>query len=101
MDGIWALLDLLPAFDLIGLLGVVVYIASYGSLQLGKLDGNSLLYTLLNGTAAALVLVSLTRYFNLASAIIQIMWISISIVGVYRYFSASRGTDRRKQASTC
>lgn len=71
-------------FDISGLSGFCLYVAIYGGLQLGKIDGNSMRYTLLNAAAASLVLIGLWQNFNLASALIQIMWISISVVGIYR-----------------
>ncbi len=73
-------------YDVIGLLGVLFYVASYSALQFGKLDGNSIYYCVLNGIAASLVLVSLTKDFNLASAIIQIVWISVSLCGLVRFW---------------
>ena len=72
-------------YDIIGLLGVAFYVVSYSALQFGKLDGNSINYCMLNGAAATLVLISLSKDFNLASAIIQIVWISVSLCGLYRY----------------
>lgn len=100
-------------YDIIGLLGVVFYVASYSALQFGKLDGNSINYCILNGAAATLVLVSLSKDFNLASAIIQIVWITVSIFGLYRYWKnrvapgvgescgvhTSRQDNRRKHRS--
>jgi len=74
--------------DAVGLLGVFFYLWSYGALQLGRLDGNSLKYSILNSIAAALVLISLYKSFNLASALIQIMWITVSAVGICRQLTA-------------
>ena len=67
-----------------GLLGVGFYVASYAALQFGLIRGSSPIYTLMNLAAASLVLVSLFVDFNLSSAMIQIMWIVISIVGLTR-----------------
>lgn len=69
-------------FDLIGISGVLVYIASYACLQLRLIDSKGSVYSLANLTAAALILVSLSYNFNLASAMIQVSWIIISIVGL-------------------
>ncbi len=77
-------------FDVIGLLGVLVYVGSYSALQFGRLDGNSIQYCVYNGSAATLVLISLFHDFNLASAIIQIVWISVSLYGFFRYFQRNR-----------
>ena len=85
-------------YDVVGLLGVVFYVASYSALQFGKLDGNSAFYCILNGLAATLVLISLSKDFNLASAIIQIVWITVSLCGLFRFWknrSASRASRTR------
>ena len=73
-------------FQTIGLLGFFVYLASFAALQMRLLDGNGVAYAALNILAAALVLVSLTEAFNLASALIQISWIVIGLFGLaWRY----------------
>lgn len=69
-----------------GLLGVVLYLGSYAALQTGFVRGSSYAYAMLNLFAASLVLVSLFHSFNLSSAIIQIAWIVISIVGIIRLY---------------
>lgn len=85
--------------ELIGVAGFVFYMLSYGLLQLGKISGQSYVYTLLNMLAAALVLISLLHQFNLASALIQISWIGISIVGLFRLWNTrrSRNVIKRKR----
>lgn len=67
-----------------GILGVGIYLSSYGLLQAGVLRGASYTYATLNMLAAGFVLLSLTSDFNLASALIQISWILISLVGIAR-----------------
>lgn len=69
-----------------GIAGVALYLASYGLLQAGILRGASYAYAVLNLVAAALLLVSLTADWNLASALIQISWIVISLAGILRIF---------------
>lgn len=69
-----------------GLVGVAFYLGSYAALQAGLIRGSGYLYAVLNLIAAALVLVSLTAEFNLSSAIIQISWILISVVGMARVY---------------
>lgn len=77
--------ELPPAlFDWLGYLGVALYLGSYGLLQAGIIRGSSYVYALLNLAAAAFVLASLTVSFNLSSAMIQVSWIVISIVGLIR-----------------
>ena len=79
--------------ELIGVAGFVFYMLSYGLLQLGKISGQSYVYTLLNMLAAALVLISLLHQFNLASALIQISWIGISVVGLFRLWNTRRNRN--------
>jgi hypothetical protein len=80
--------NLLPAaaFEVMGFLGVTLYLGSYAALQTGRIRGAGYTYALLNLLAAAFILASLTAEFNLWSAIIQISWIVISIVGMTRYY---------------
>lgn len=67
-----------------GLLGVALYLGAYGALQLGLLRGSSVTYTLLNLAGASAVLLSLVEAFNLSSLLIQIFWITLSIIGLAR-----------------
>lgn len=69
-------------YEITGVVGFITYITAYALLQAGRLDGNRVGYTLLNLLAASLVLFSLTDQFNLASALIQLSWIAISLWGL-------------------
>ncbi len=69
----------------IGVVGVFFYLLSYFLLLTGKIDGTHNAYILMNFIAATFVLISLIHNFNLASALIQIFWITISVVGLIRY----------------
>ena len=73
-------------YDIAGFIGVGLYIGSYGALQIGLLRGDSYSYALVNGVAAACILASLAESFNLSSAIIQVTWITISLIGVVRLY---------------
>ncbi len=84
-----------PLFDLIGVVGFVLYMLAYGLLQIGRISGQSYSYTLMNMVAATLVLISLVNQFNLASLLIQVSWIAISVVGLYRLRTA-RHTRRSR-----
>lgn len=76
--------------EIIGIAGFVFYMLSYGLLQLGKISGQGYTYTVLNMLAATFVLISLLHQFNLASVLIQISWIAISIVGLLRLWTTGR-----------
>ena len=73
-------------FDLIGNIGVVVLMIAYLMLQLNKLSSSGLAYSLLNAVGASLIVISLRVNFNLSAFIMEVFWVLISLVGIYRYF---------------
>lgn len=73
-----------------GLLGAAVTICAYLALQLGLLRGQGYYYAGLNALGAGLVLFSLQEAFNLSSAIMQSIWIGVSVVGIGRYYILTR-----------
>lgn len=77
-------------FDGAGIAGTIVFLLSYAALQTGLIRGQGYLYALLNLLGAALVLVSLSKTFNLSAAILQVSWIVISLVGILRIFFLTR-----------
>lgn len=81
-------------YDVAGLFGVLFYVGSYGALQLGRINGNALLYSGLNATAAIFVLISLYKNFNLASALIQIVWVSVSVAGACRILMSTKDSKK-------
>ena len=72
--------------DLIGNIGVVVLMITYLMLQLNKLRSDGLAYSLLNAVGACLIVLSLLVNFNLSAFIMEVFWILISFVGIFRYF---------------
>lgn len=68
----------------IGILGFFTYVIAFGSVQIGRLDGNSAKYSFCNVLAASFVSISLIAEFNLASALIQGCWIVIGLIGLSR-----------------
>jgi hypothetical protein len=83
--------------DLLGIIGVVLILATYMLLQLEKLSATSFLYSATNGLGASLILVSLIYEFNLSAFIIEAFWLLISIYGIVRYFSRNRARLAAKQ----
>ena len=75
-------MEAMTYIQMIGLAGFVGYMAGFAGLQFGIIDGNGKAYSVINIVSATLVLVSLAEQFNLASAMIQISWIIIGIVGL-------------------
>ena len=75
-------------FDLIGNLGVAVIVLCYLALQLERMHSSDLHYSVLNAVGALLILVSLSKDFNLSAAIIEVFWIAISAIGITRALRA-------------
>ena len=72
--------------DLVGNVGVVVLMIAYLMLQLNKLRSDELAYSLLNAIGASLIVISLLYDFNLSALLMEVFWVLISFVGIYRYF---------------
>jgi hypothetical protein len=72
--------------DFVGNAGVVVLVITYLMLQLNKLSSDGLAYSVLNAVGAGLIVVSLLFDFNLSALVIEVFWVLISLVGIYRYF---------------
>ncbi|MAR55903.1 MAG: hypothetical protein CMM93_01845 [Rickettsiales bacterium] len=71
-------------YDLVGLFGVAFVVGAYYLITAQKLTGKSLRYHVMNLCGAILILISLTNTWNTASVAIEMVWISISIYGIYR-----------------
>ncbi len=69
-------------YDYLGNIGVVMILASYLLLQLGKLQAQDLRYSILNASGAALILCSLTFDFNMSAFLIEFFWLLISVIGI-------------------
>ena len=72
--------------DLIGNIGVVILIITFLMLQLNKIPSDGLAYSVLNAVGASLIVVSLLFDFNLSALLMEVFWVLISFVGIYRYF---------------
>jgi len=70
--------------DLVGNLGVILIGGSYFWMQLGRISGQSMLYSLVNAVGAAFILVSLYFNFNLSAVVIELFWLAISLMGAVR-----------------
>lgn len=78
------------AADIIGMAGTFLVVLAFFLIQLEKIDPKGIQYNLYNLIGAILLLVSLCINFNLASFVIEIFWISASIVGIYKYYWRKR-----------
>jgi hypothetical protein len=71
-------------YDVIGYVGVSIYLISYMLLSMKKINGNGRPYLLCNLFAASFVVVSLIENFNAPSFAIQSCWIVLSIIGLIK-----------------
>ena len=70
--------------DLVGVAGVFCIVATYFLSQIGRMRVDQPLYPAINGLGALLILFSLTHTFNFASFVIEIFWLLISAIGLWR-----------------
>ena len=73
-------------YDIIGTIGVATIILTYVMLQTERIKSESLLYSILNGLGAALIVFSLLYSFNFSAFIVESLWVLISIYGIVKYF---------------
>lgn len=69
-------------FDAVGVAGFGLYVLNYTMLTFQRVKSESIVYFVINGSAAVMVLIGLTNAFNLAAAMIQIFFICISGVAI-------------------
>jgi hypothetical protein len=72
--------------DFLGIIGVGIIVVTYLFLQLGKLKSEALAYSLMNAIGASLIVVTLLINFNLSALLMEVFWVLISLLGVYRHF---------------
>ncbi len=77
-------------FDFIGMIGVVMILGVYAAVQVERMDVKSVTYSLYNAIGAILILISLLYTFNLASFVIEIAWLGISLFGIVQAFRRKR-----------
>jgi hypothetical protein len=80
---------------IVGIIGTLLVLLAFFLLQARKLHGNGWMFQLLNAIGAAAIIVSLFYAFNLASMVLEIAWLLISIYGLvlgFRHRRESRET---------
>ena len=80
--------------DIIGTAGAAMILVSYFLLQMERLSGTDLAYSVVNGLGAALILISLSFDFNLSAFIVEAFWLAISLLGIVRYFHSKDAAER-------
>jgi nitrate reductase gamma subunit len=68
----------------VGIIGVTLILTGYFLINTNRVTSKNLGYLSLNFCGAWLILFSLLFHWNLASVLIELAWIVISVVGFYR-----------------
>ncbi len=71
-------------WDAAGLAGVVITLAAYAGATAGKLNPTRAPALCANFLGASLVLVSLSRDFNLPAAVMETIWALVALLGLIR-----------------
>jgi hypothetical protein len=80
-------------YTLIGLVGTFLYFLSYFLLNTQRIEGLSVKYIGINLIASLCVLISLSQNWNLPSAIIQIGWAILSVLGLFNLSNQKKKAD--------
>jgi len=87
---------MLAISDEVGMVGVGIILVAYYFLSVGRWIADSMLFQFLNFAGAWLILFSLYFHWNLSSVVIEVAWIAISMVGMYRILT---GAANKKSSS--
>jgi len=77
-------------FDAVGLAGVALILAAYGSTQFRWLDPHKATAALMNLFGAGLILVSLSHAFNLSAFLMEAAWAAIAAISLIRALTIKR-----------
>jgi hypothetical protein len=69
--------------NIVGMIGSVVLVIGFAYSNLAKVM-NLLLFNLLNLAGAAMLIVSLSVHFNIASMALEIVWAAVAFFGLVR-----------------
>lgn len=76
--------------DILGTLGVGCILVMYVMLQLGRIGAERPLFSILNAVGAALILFSLAYEFNLSAALMEGVWLIVSLYGLWKALRGRR-----------
>lgn len=88
------LLELLSkASDAVGICGVTLLLTAFYLLSTSRITAQHLQYQVLNLCGAILILFSLMFHWNTASVLIELAWITISIIGITKTLKGRKMTQ--------
>ena len=73
-----------------GIVGVFLVLYAYLLLQLNKFEKDDLRFVLINAIGSILILITFTVQWNLASFLIEVAWLLISLFGLARIIKRKR-----------
>ena len=76
--------------DILGTIGVSFIIVMYAMLQLGKISAERPAFSAFNALGAVCILVSLTYEFNLSAAMMEGVWLVVSLYGLWKALPGRR-----------
>ena len=76
--------------DILGTIGVGFIIVMYAMLQLGKISAERPAFSAFNALGAVFILISLTYEFNLSAAMMESVWLVVSLYGLRKALSGRR-----------
>lgn len=76
--------------DVVGLTGVGLVLLAYFLLQVRRIDPGSVTFSFVNFVGAGCIAVSLLCHWNLPSMVIEIAWILLSLLGIYKALVAKK-----------
>ncbi|MBM3886989.1 hypothetical protein FJ364_03585 [Candidatus Dependentiae bacterium] len=85
--------------DGVGLLGVAVTILMYLLLQTEKLASTSFSYSFWNGVGSVMIIYSLFFAWNIASFLMELIWLGISGYGAWKAFKSSKRKVRQHRGN--
>lgn len=72
--------------DFVGNIGVVLLVSTFAMLQFEKIDPKGFWYSFNNMIVAVLLMINLYYKPNISSIVIEIFWIALSLVGLYKWW---------------
>ncbi len=81
--------------DAIGGIGAVMVVVTYFLLQTKTLSSHDLLFSVLNTFSSLMIVYSLIYHWNMASFIIEVFWVLISLYGIYNYYIGKKNSKKK------
>ncbi len=80
----------MDVFTLSGLTGLVIYLGTYGALQMGWMRADRYRFAALNILAAGLVLLGVFAHLDPGWAVVPVLWIVLSAAGLVRLWQINQ-----------